>query len=99
MIAAVLIPMVAGPFIGAAVIVGAAETYVDLGVVKQVPTPWIFPAAAAVAVLVVVPVLLLRRHGTGGVDAAAPAVTEAPVTETPVTETPVTETPVTEPPA
>jgi MFS family permease len=78
MIAAVLIPMIAGPFIGAAVIVGAAETYVDLGVVKQVPTPWIFPAAAAVAVLVVVPLLLLRRQGMRDVDAAAPAVTEAP---------------------
>nr|WP_274637100.1 MFS transporter [Microbacterium bovistercoris] len=61
MIAMVLIPMVAGPFIGAAVIVGANETYVDLGIVKQVPTPWIFPAAAAVAVFVVIPVLLLRR--------------------------------------
>ncbi|MFD4960287.1 MFS transporter [Microbacterium sp. NPDC058389] len=77
MIAAVLIPMVAGPFIGAAVIVGAAETYVDLGVVKQVPTPWIFPAAAVVAVFVVVPVLLLRRHDRRSVDAAAPAVSEA----------------------
>jgi len=77
MIAAVLIPMVAGPFIGAAVIVDAAETYVDLGVVKQVPTPWIFPAAAVVAVLVVVPVLLLRRHDRRTVDAAPPAVSEA----------------------
>lgn len=61
MIAAVLIPMVVGPFLGAAVIVGAAETYIDLGVVKQVPTPWIFPAAATVAVLVVIPVTLLQR--------------------------------------
>lgn len=76
MIAAVLIPMVVGPFIGAAVIVGAAETYVDLGVVKQVPTPWIFPAAALVAVFVVVPVLLLRRHDRRTVDAAGRAVTE-----------------------
>ena len=63
MIAAVLVPMVAGPFIGAAVIIGANETYVDLGVTKQVPTPWIFPAAALVAVFVVVPVMLLRRVG------------------------------------
>ncbi|WP_308491816.1 MFS transporter [Microbacterium terrisoli] len=61
MIAMVLIPMVAGPFIGAWVIVGANQTYTDLGVVKQVPTPWIFVAAAVVAVLVVIPVLLLRR--------------------------------------
>ena len=31
---AVLVPMVVGPFIGAAVIIGADETYVDLGVVQ-----------------------------------------------------------------
>lgn len=61
MIAMVLIPMVAGPFIGASVIVGAGETYVDLGVVKQVPTPWIFVAATVVAVFVVIPVVLLRK--------------------------------------
>ncbi|KRA24447.1 MFS transporter [Microbacterium sp. Root61] len=60
MIAAVLIPMVIGPFIGAAVIVGANETYEDLGVIKQVPTPWIFLAAAVVALLVVIPVMALR---------------------------------------
>lgn len=61
MIAATLIPMVIGPFVGAAVISGADETYVDLGVVKQVPTPWIFLAAAALGVLVLVPTALLRR--------------------------------------
>lgn len=61
MIAMVLIPMVLGPFIGAAVIVGANETYVDLGVVKQVPTPWIFAAAAIVAALTVLPMAALRR--------------------------------------
>jgi len=60
MIFAILIPMVVGPFIGAAVIAGADETYVDLGAVKQVPTPWIFPAAALVMLLIVVPVRLLR---------------------------------------
>ncbi|MCL2533337.1 MAG: MFS transporter [Nocardiaceae bacterium] len=64
MIFAVLVPMVVGPFLGAAVISGADETFVDLGVVKQVPTPWIFPAAAAVVVLIVVPVLLMRNLGT-----------------------------------
>ena len=62
MIFAILVPMVLGPFIGAAVITGADETYVDLGVVKQVPTPWIFPAAAAVVVLIVIPAILLRRR-------------------------------------
>lgn len=61
MIFAILIPMVAGPFIGAAVITGAAETYVDLGVVRQVPTPWIFPAAAAVVAFIIIPVYFLRR--------------------------------------
>lgn len=63
MIFAILIPMVVGPFLGAAVITGAAETYVDLGVIKQVPTPWIFPTAAAVAAFVVLPA---RRLGAGG---------------------------------
>ncbi len=61
MIAAILIPMIIGPFIGAAVIVGANETFEDLGVTKQVPTPWIFLAAAVVAAFVVIPVLWLRR--------------------------------------
>jgi MFS family permease len=61
MIAMVLVPMVLGPFIGAAVIVGANETYIDLGVVKQVPTPWIFLAAAVVAALTVLPMAALRR--------------------------------------
>ena len=61
MVFAIMVPMVVGPFIGAAVIAGADATYVDLGVVKQVPTPWIFPAAALVAVLTVVPVRLLAR--------------------------------------
>lgn len=60
MIAAVLVPMVIGPFIGAAVISGADETFIDLGVVKQVPTPWVFLASAAVALLVLVPARRLR---------------------------------------
>ncbi|CAM3261121.1 MFS transporter [Nocardioides dubius] len=63
MIAAVLVPSVIGPFIGAAVISGADETYVDLGVTKQVPTPWIFIAAAVVALLVVLPLRALQRAG------------------------------------
>lgn len=52
MIFGIMIPMIVGPFVGAAVITGAAETYEDLGVVKQVPTPWIFIAAAVILVLV-----------------------------------------------
>lgn len=76
MIFAVLVPMVIGPFLGAAVIAGADETYVDLGVVKQVPTPWIFPAAAVVVTLIVVPIALLRRLG------AVPASTSQPLETT-----------------
>ncbi|WRS29219.1 MFS transporter [Actinomycetaceae bacterium MB13-C1-2] len=62
MIAVVLIPMWIGPFIGATVISGAGETYVDLGVTKQVPTPWIFLAAAITASMVIIPVALLQRR-------------------------------------
>lgn len=62
MVFAILIPMVVGPFIGAAVIAGADETYVDLGVVKQVPTPWIFPAAAVVVAFILLPERALRAR-------------------------------------
>ncbi|KRC49156.1 MFS transporter [Leifsonia sp. Root227] len=59
MILAVMIPMIVGPFLGAAVISGAANTYTSLGVVQPVPGPEIFIAAAAV--LVLVPVLVVLR--------------------------------------
>lgn len=62
MIAYVLVPMVLGPFIGAAVITGADEYYEDLGQLKQVPTPAIFLAAAAVILLLIVPIRALRRR-------------------------------------
>lgn len=62
MIFAVLLPMLIGPFIGAAVIRGSGETYVDLGVVKNVPTPAIFLAAAAVLLFVAIPVMILKRR-------------------------------------
>ncbi len=61
MIALVLIPMVIGPFIGALVILGADETYVELGVTRQVPTPWMFLISAAIAALVIIPVTALSR--------------------------------------
>ena len=61
MIFAIMGPMVLGPFLGSAVIIGADETYVDLGQVRQVPTPWIFLAAAAVLLLLPPVVAALRR--------------------------------------
>ena len=62
MIFAVLLPMVTGPAIGAAVIKNGASTYVELGQVKTVPTPGIYLAAAAVLLLLTfVPILVLRR--------------------------------------
>ena len=61
MIFAVLLPMVTGPAIGAAVIKNGASTYVELGQVKTVPTPGIYLAAAAVLLLTFVPVLVLRK--------------------------------------
>ncbi|MFG1780452.1 MFS transporter [Micromonospora sp. NPDC049051] len=67
MIFAILVPMLIGPYLGAAVISNAGETYQDLGVVRQVPTPGIFLMALAVLALIVVPVLALRRRG-GRVD-------------------------------
>ena len=57
----VLLPMILGPAIGAAVIRGSDSTYVDLGVVKTVPTPSIFLAAAVVLLLILPPVLALRK--------------------------------------
>ena len=62
MIFAVLLPMVIGPSIGAAVIRGSNSTYVELGQVKTVPTPGIYLAAGAVLLLSVLPILLLRRR-------------------------------------
>ena len=62
MIFAVLLPMVIGPAIGAAVIRGGNSTYVELGQVKTVPTPGIYLAAAVVLLLAAAPILLLRRR-------------------------------------
>lgn len=61
MVFAILVPMLVGPYLGAAVISNAGETYEDLGVVRQVPTPGIFLMALAVLALIAVPVLALRR--------------------------------------
>ena len=61
MIFAVMLPMIIGPSIGAAVIKNSGNTYTDLGVVKSVPTPAIFLAAAAALLLIVIPVIILKR--------------------------------------
>lgn len=61
MIFAVLLPMLIGPQLGAAVIRGSDSTYVELGQVKSVPTPAIFLAAAAVLLTSLAPVFILRR--------------------------------------
>lgn len=63
MIFAVMLPMVIGPAIGAAVIRGGQSTYVELGQVKTVPTPGIYLAAAAVLLLVAIPLAALRKAG------------------------------------
>ena len=55
--------MLVAPAIGAAVIRGSDSTYVDLGVVKTVPTPGIFLAAAVVLVLIIPFVAALKKRG------------------------------------
>ena len=62
MIFAVMLPMIIGPAIGAEVIRNSDSTYVELGVVKTVPTPGIFLAAAVVLLLLVPFVLALRKQ-------------------------------------
>jgi len=62
MIFAVMLPMIIGPSIGAAVIKNSGNTYTDLGVVKSVPTPAIFLAAAVALLLIVVPIYILKRR-------------------------------------
>ena len=62
MIFAVLLPMIIGPNIGAAVIRSSESTYIELGQVKSVPTPGIYLTAALILVLCLVPVYVLRRR-------------------------------------
>lgn len=64
MIFGVLLPMILGPSIGAAVIRGSDSTYVELGVTKTVPTPQIFLAAAFVLLLIIPPVLALKKRAS-----------------------------------
>ena len=62
MIFQVLLPMIIGPAIGAAVIRSNPMTYEELGQIKTVPTPGIFLAAGAVLLLIAVPVSILRKR-------------------------------------
>jgi len=62
MIFAVLLPMITGPAIGAAVIRGSGSTYVELGQIKSVPTPDIYIAAAVILLMVYLPVLILKKR-------------------------------------
>lgn len=61
MIFMVLIPMVVGPFIGSNVIRSANQFYLDLGVMKPVPTPSIFLVSAIVSLLVAFPLFFVFR--------------------------------------
>ncbi len=61
MILAVMLPMIIGPAIGAAVISGSAHSYVELGVAHPVPGPEIFAAAAVVLLLVPLGIALRTR--------------------------------------
>jgi MFS family permease len=62
MVFAVLLPMVIGPAIGSLVIKNSDSTYIDLGVIKHVPTPSIFLAAGLVLLLILVPIGFMRRR-------------------------------------
>lgn len=62
MVFSVMIPMIIGPAIGAAVIRNSALTYEELGEIKTVPTPAIFLAAAVTLLLVLVPIVLMNRR-------------------------------------
>jgi MFS family permease len=61
MVMGIMVPMIVGPFIGAWVISGAGQSYVELGVERPVPGPEIFLAAALVLIAVPAVALLRRR--------------------------------------
>lgn len=61
MIFQVMIPMIVGPYLGAAAIKNSNLTYTELGVVKSVPTPLVFLIASLITILSIIPLLLLKR--------------------------------------
>ncbi|MDD7433542.1 MAG: MFS transporter [Peptoniphilaceae bacterium] len=62
MVFAVMLPMLIGPFIGSALIRSSQATYMDLGVVKQVPTPLIFLGGIIAVLFCLIPYRMLRRE-------------------------------------
>ena len=62
MIALVLIPMVLGPNIGSMVIKGSAETYIELGVEKTMPSPDLFIVAGIIVLISIIPIVILKSN-------------------------------------
>lgn len=65
MIFGVMIPMIIGPMIGSMVISNSNQTYKELGVIKQVPTPMIFIVSIFVLILMIYPTLKLKETKDG----------------------------------
>ncbi|MBQ0071990.1 MAG: MFS transporter [Spirochaetales bacterium] len=61
MIFQVMLPMVIGPYLGAAAIRNSNITYEELGQVKQVPTPLIFLIAAGITLISLIPLLWIQK--------------------------------------
>ncbi|QIK82371.1 MFS transporter [Sanguibacter sp. HDW7] len=98
MIFAILVPMLVGPWIGAAVIRGNDARYTDLGVERVVPTSAIFAAAAAVLVVAIVLAIVLRarllaRPTQVGAPTAPGAEAAAPHDDAPAATAPATTLP------
>lgn len=62
MIFGVMLPMIIGPAIGSFVISSSNETYIELGVVKQIPTALLFMVAAIVLLLISIPYKTLTKE-------------------------------------
>ena len=61
MIFQVMIPMIIGPFLGSSIIKGSNLTYIELGVVKSVPTPNVFLLASVITLFSLLPLIVLKR--------------------------------------
>lgn len=61
MIFQVMLPMILGPFVGSIAIKGSKLTYMELGVLKTVPTPLIFLISSIVTLLCFIPLMNLRK--------------------------------------